>query len=311
MLCLPLCDSSQQEYDGLRGGHGVPHLDDPLVFPVEPLYPIGGVYAALHPCGEVHIGEVCDAALGLVFPQGGILLPPLVCKGNKLFVLPQGVHLFVLHAERLFELLRYGRLVLVGHAVEHLPLEMGDAELVRCRGESRANGILDALQGIGDNEVHLAYSPVLQCLKLGIPAQGPLGGVVHDREHLAAAVLPHGKDGVVSLLGHLSVAAGGDERGINVEHRVVVLQPAGEPLHDVLAAGARQPGHLLLAVRAPVDGLRYLAYLLSGKAVGVKETEQLGTLLTLAAACVIRKNFRNLQLCKFHFFSDILYQIQR
>lgn len=200
-----------------------------------------------------------------------------------MFVPPQGIHLFVLHAEHLLKLLRYGRLVLVGHAVEYLPLEMGDAELVRRRGKSRADGILDALQGIGDNEVHPTHSPVPQRLKLGVPAHRPLGGVVHHREHLAAAVLPYAKDGVVRLLGHLPVTAGGDERGIDVEHRVVVLQPAGEPLHDILATGAGQPGHLLLAVRAPVDGLRDLAYLLRGKPVGVKEAEQPGALLALAA----------------------------
>lgn len=128
-----------------------------------------------------------------------------------------------------------------------------------------------------------AHTPVPQRLKLGVPAHRPLGGVAHHQEHLAAAVLPYAKDGVVRLLGHLPVTAGGDERGIDVEHRVVVLQPAGEPLHDILAAGAGQPGHLLLAVRAPVDGLRDLACLLRGKPVGVKEAEQPGALLALAA----------------------------
>ena len=110
-----------------------------------------------------------------------------------------------------------------------------------------------------------------QCLKLVFPAQGTLSGVIDNREHLPAAVLQHPQNGIVSLLGHLPVPAGGDKGGINVDGQVVGGQAAAEPPFDVITAAAGKMRHLLLAVGTAIDTVRNLAYLLRGKPLGVEE----------------------------------------
>ena len=122
-----------------------------------------------------------------------------------------------------------------------------------------------------------------QCLKLVFPAQGTLSGVIDHGEHLPAAVLQYSQNGIVGLLGHLPVPAGGDKGGINVDGQVVGGQAAAEPPFDVITAAASKMRHLLLAVGTAIDTVRNLAYLLSGKPLGVEKVEQSGTLLAFVA----------------------------
>ena len=166
---------------------------------------------------EVHVREVGTVALGLVPSQGRVLPFPFLDKGNELSVSLEGFHLVVLQWEHLAELMSHCRLVLMGHVAKYLSLDVCHAGLVCGTGEGRTDGNLYALQCIGNDQVYLLDASLPQCLKLVLPAQGTLGGVIDYREYLPAAVLQHPKYGIVSLLGHLPVPAGGDKGGINVD----------------------------------------------------------------------------------------------
>ena len=107
--------------------------------------------------------------------------------------------------------------------------------------------------------------------------------MIDNGEHLPAAVLQHPQNGIVSLLGHLPVPAGGDKGGINVDGQVVGGQAAAEPPFDVITAAASKMRHLLLAVGTAIDTVRNLAYLLSGEPFGIEKVEQPGTLLAFVA----------------------------
>ena len=124
----------------------------------------------------------------------------------------------------------------MGYAIEYLSLDMCHAELVRCLRKGSTDGILYALQRIGNDQVNPFDSPSLQRLKLLFPAYGPFRGVIDYGEHFPASVLQHTQYSIVSLLGHLSVSAGGDKGGVNVDGQVMGGQVAAEPQLNVLTA---------------------------------------------------------------------------
>ena len=66
----------------------------------------------------------------------------------------------------------------MGYAIEYLSLDMCHAELVRCLRKGSTDGILYALQRIGNDQVNPFDSPSLQRLKLLFPAYGPFRGVI-------------------------------------------------------------------------------------------------------------------------------------
>ena len=178
---------------------------------------LGRVYAPLYFYGEVHVREVSCVTLRLIPSQGWVLLFPFGHKSNEMSVSLQGFHLFVLQGKHFAKFLSHSRLILMGYAAEYLSLDMCHAEQVCCLRKGSTDGILYALQRIGNDKVNTFDSPFLQRLKLLLPAYGPFRGMIDYGEHFPASVLQHPQHGIVSLLAYLPVPAGGDKGGVNVD----------------------------------------------------------------------------------------------
>ena len=199
-----------------------------------------------------------------------------------MFVSLQGFHLFVLQGEHFAKFLGHCRLILMGYATKYLSLDMCHAELGSLRKGS-TDGILYALQRIGNDKVNPFDTPFLQRLKLLFPAYDPFRGMIHYGEHLPASVLQYTQHGIVSILAYLPVPAGGDEGGVNVDGQVMRGQGTAEPQLNVLTATPGQIGNLLPAVSAAIDAVGDLTYLLRSKSLGVEKVEQPRTFLALIA----------------------------
>ena len=129
----------------------------------------------------------------------------------------QGFHLFILQGEHFAKFLGHCRLILMGYATKYLSLDMCHAELMCCLRKGSTDGILYALQRIGNDKVNTFDASFLQRLKLLLPAYGPFRGMIDYGEHFPASVLQHPQHGIVGLLGYLPVPAGGDKGGVNVD----------------------------------------------------------------------------------------------
>ena len=88
----------------------------------------------------------------------------------------QGFHLFVLQGKHFAKFPGHFRVILMGYATKYLSLDMCHTELVGCLKKGSTDGILYALQRIGNDKVNSLDAPFFQRLKLLFPAYGPSVG---------------------------------------------------------------------------------------------------------------------------------------
>ena len=78
-----------------------------------------------------------------------------------MFVSLQGFYLFVFQGKHFAKFPGHCRLILMGYATKYLSLDMCHTELVCCLRKGSTDGILYALQCIGNDKVNPFDSPFL------------------------------------------------------------------------------------------------------------------------------------------------------
>ena len=194
------------------------HPRHPAEIPLQPLYQIGGVYYGMDSVVVVQIGEVGHAGgILAALAEDPVILAPL--GAEPLPFLPGLLHgaVPVPRTDDLPQVVRHIALVPVADIAQQVAPQVDGAPLELGPGKDLADDLLQPFEAVRADEAYLADAPLVQVLQHLAPANGALGELVEDAQHLPGLVLLHRQSHVEGFRIHAPLAVNLDMHAVD-EH---------------------------------------------------------------------------------------------